>query len=109
MNTPNPLTAAIEAAEKEFEAHPAIKAANDAIVLQALRSGTSGYQGTQIGEFIREKMEQAYALGMDAGAKSVSEPIHKVLIGFDTINRSADELFDLVVGALDAARTAHKV
>lgn len=43
----NKLEEFIEKSKEEFANHPAMKFANDAIVLQAVRSGTSGFKGEE--------------------------------------------------------------
>lgn len=46
----------IEQQIEKINNHPAIQAANDAIVLQAVRMGTRGYEGEKITDFLRSSL-----------------------------------------------------
>jgi len=51
---------------KEFAEHPAMKFANDAIVLAAVRSGTSGYTGKEnLTEWLSRALDCMYTEGFD--------------------------------------------
>lgn len=53
---------------KEFAEHPALKFANDAIVLAAVRSGTSGYTGKEnLTEWLSRALDCMYAEGEKKG------------------------------------------
>lgn len=60
--------------QDELAEHPAMKFANDAIVLAAVRSGTKGYEGEQhLGHFIEKVVRE-----VDAQARlELFELIHK--------------------------------
>lgn len=55
---------------ERLENHPAIKFANDAIVLQAVRSGTGGYQGK---ENLTDFLHQTYLNICDLRIKELEE------------------------------------
>ena len=55
----------------EFAKHPALKFANDAIMLQAIRSGTSGYTG-------KENLTEWLSGAIDSLLKSVEEKCEKM-------------------------------
>lgn len=65
------IDAIVQLGQKELSGHPAMKFANDTIVLQAVRNGTSGYSGEEylgqwLDRFLRSSLLRISNASMDA-------------------------------------------
>lgn len=63
---------------KELLGHEAIKAADAAITLQALRSGTKGYQGPSFKDALRSALTRAYEEGSATRGGTESEQKRRI-------------------------------
>ncbi len=68
-----------KAAREALLAHPAIKAADDAIVLQALRTSTKGYEGPNLADFMDEQIAQTYHAGAEAGYDAAIDDVEQAM------------------------------
>lgn len=103
---PKRVEAALEQIKEKFWRHPALKAANDAIVLQAIRGGTRGYTGESgnvaVDTLIREVQEAVYAEVRGATNKTLNAILEDTLaadgfVGFKPEEWRACKVFAAII------------
>ncbi len=67
----------IEAGKESLYEHPAFKAANGALILQSVRSGSKGYEGPLIGEWVEQFAKEIALQSIEAvSLEEVKEAEH---------------------------------
>lgn len=104
--THNPLTTIQAEARAALLEHPAVKAADNAIILQAVRMGGSGYEGPKLPDWLDTQLSLAHAAGKAEGREETIVLVKKYWM-FDENQQHTHSWHDRADFLEEAARLFH--